>query len=189
MSNFTIVGEIGEIMVDILKKAFLTCNEFSETITEIALGSPEIEENPLHTAKPQIIVFLYHIDKDTFFEHPDDLYTKLPLELYYLIIAVAKDKAFEHKIAGKIAEVFNANKVLSYEKYKDKPGFYEGRHDAKVNIASMSIDDKHKLWTGFPKIADKTVIPYIVRPVIITCEPPGADALVQEREFNIQNRM
>jgi len=187
-SNFTVVGEIGEILVDLLKDSFSKCDAFTTPITDIALGSPDIEDNPQQTAKPQIIVFLYHIDKNAHFEHPDDLYTKLALELYYLIIAIARDKAIEHKIAGKIAEVFNAHKVLFYERYQnDKPGFYAGYHDAKVNIASMSIDEKHKLWTGFPKIADKTFIPYIVRPVIIDCGDPEI-VLVNKREFIVRDK-
>ena len=188
MSNFTVVGEIGEILVDLLKASFLACDAFSQPITEIALGSPDIQENPLHAAKPQIIVFLYHIDKNAHFEHPDDLYSKLTLELYYLIIAVAKEKSIEHKIAGKVAEVFNAHKVLSYAGYPDRPGFFAGKQDVKVNIASMSIDERHKLWTGFPKIADKTFIPYIVRPVVIACDPPVPGALVQERKIIISNK-
>ena len=188
MSNFSIVGEIGEILVDILKTAFSESNEFLQQIDGITLGSPDIEENPLHFAKPQIIVFLYHLDKNAHFEYPEDLYSKLALELYYLIIAIANEKPIEHKMIGKVAEVFNANKVLSYKKYKDKPGFYAGEHDVKVNIASMSIDEKHKLWTGFPKIADKTFIPYIIRPVIITCEPSKPEGIVKEREIYILNK-
>lgn len=190
VSNFTIVGEIGEILVDILKKSFLDCDAFSQKIDEIALGLPEIEENSQYAAKPQVVLFLYHIDKNANFEYPEDNYSKIALELYYLAIAVAKEKAIEHKIAGRIIEAFNANRILYFEKYKNMHGFYAGGHDAKLNIASMSVDERHKLWTGFPKIADKTFIPYIVRPVIIACEPPATDrvARVKEREVFILDK-
>ena len=190
-SNFTIVGEIGEILVNILKESFLNCNDFVQKITQITIGSPDIEETPKNNVKPQIVLFLYHLDKNAHFEYPEDNYSKLALELYYLVIAVANEKAIEHKMIGRVAETFNANKVLylNNEKYKDMHGFIGGGHDIKVNIASMTIDDRHKLWTGFPKLADKTFIPYIVRPVIITCEPPGSEERVREREFNILDKM
>ena len=183
MSNFTIVGEIGDMLVDLLKAGFNACDEFSQPITEIALGTPDVQESALNAAKPQIIVFLYHIDKCAHYENPDDLYTKLALELHYLVVASAKDKSIEHKIAGKVAEVFNENKVLACSAHKDRPGFFAAGQDAKVNMASMSIDEKHKLWTAFPKITDKTFLPYVVRPVTIICRPLESSALVEEREF------
>ena len=185
MSNFTIIGEIGEILVDMLKSNFLATSEFAQPITEIALGAPDDEESTLHTVKPRVIVFLYHLEKNAHFENPDDCYHKLALELYYLVIAAAKEKAIEHKIIGKVAEVFNQNKVLKAADYPGKPGFTAAKADIKINIASMTIDDKHKLWTAFPKIAEKTFLPYIIRPVTIISEPPSPGSIVISRDYTI----
>lgn len=188
MSNFTIVGEIGEIIVDLLKAEFRRCDEFSPPITEIALGTPELQENAVQTAKPQIIVFLYSIDKCPIYEDPDDLYSRLPLELRYLMIAVAKEKSIEHKMAGKLMEVLNNNRTLAVGDHADKRGFADAGQAAKINVASMPIEEKHKLWTAFPKIVDKTFVPYIVKPVVIVCPPPPAGARVEEVEYIIRDR-
>ena len=188
MSNFTIVGEIGDILVDLLKNGFDACGEFSQPITEIALGTPDVQESAISAAKPQIIVFLFHIDKSAHFENPDDRNSKLVLELHYLIIASAKEKSIEHKIAGKAAEIFHENKVLACAAYPDRPGFASAGQDTKINLVSMSIDEKHKLWTAFPKTADKTFIPYIVRPVTIVCKPPASGVRVESREYVVKEK-
>ena len=188
MSNFTIVGEIGDILVDLLKTSFLACGEFSQPITEIALGAPDAQESALGGVKPQIVVFLYHIDKSVTYENPDDLYTKLHLELHYLVISAAKDKSIEHKMAGKIAEILNENRVLACASYPGRPGFAAAGQDARVNMVAMSMDEKHKLWTAFPKIADRIFLPYVVRPVTIVCKPPESDALVEIRDYRVKTK-
>ena len=185
MGNFTVVGEIGEILVELLKSGFQESKEFSEQSVEIVLGVPEVPDS----VTLRVIVFLYHIDRNAERENQCVFNPKLVLELHYLLIAFAKDdKAFEHKMAGKIAEILNDHMILAVDGFKEKPGFTGAGYPVTVNMVQMTLDEKYKLWTAFPKITDKTFLPYVARPVTISGKPDIPRIPVTSREYIIKNK-
>jgi hypothetical protein len=151
------------------------------------MGLPDdSKDSALHAA--QIFIHLHGIEKNAHYENPNDLYSKMALELHYIIITAAKDKSFEHKIAGKIMEVLNENKVLGRKSHMDKPGFSAADQDVKIDFCSMATEDRHKFWTAYPKIADKTFVGYVARPVAIRCEMPAAQhKRVKTREVKVKD--
>ena len=189
MGNYSIVGEIGEIFVETLKKAFAECDDFSPRITEIKTGVPDDDQDNAQNA-PRVFIHLYGIEKNVHYANcdaPDKRNARLTLELQYMIIAAAKDKSFEHKIAGKAMEVFNENRVLERRAHMDKPGFSTADQDVKVDFYPLTIEDRHKFWTAYPKIADKTFVCYAARPVTIEGRPPPPSRIVETREINVND--
>jgi hypothetical protein len=184
MENFTIISEISEILIAVLKKAFTECGDFASLDTEITLGLPDGDNGNVLSAA-QVFVHLYGVEKNAYYEHPDDRYYKLPLELHYLMIAAARDKSFEHKVLGKIMETFNANKVMERSANKDKPDSKDKGPEIIIDFYSMTIDDRHKIWTAYPKLTDKIFIRYVVRPVILSCDKPKRETIKPEFMFKI----
>ena len=190
MGNYSIVGEIGEILVETLKRSFAECDDFTPPITDIKLGMPEDDQDNAQNA-PRVFVHLSGIEKSVHYgncDGHDERNANLALELQYVVVAAAKDKSFEHKIAGKAMEAFNENKVLDRKAHAEKPGFSAADQDVKFDFYPLTIEDRHKFWTAYPKIADKTFVSYVARPVIIVGKiPEPTSRRVETREIVVSD--
>lgn len=173
MSNFKIIGEIGEALRRIILRVPWTDLDFIPTEENIVFQSPKEV-----TGENQISVFLYRIMKNSFLmnqeafqadhrKQVDQKYQNQPLvlDLYYLITPYVSDKSQEKYILGKILQIFHDHSYLEDADFSEP---YAGTtFRPQITFESLTLDDLSKLWTSFHDAPLRLSVCYQVSPVRI----------------------
>lgn len=169
MSDFTVVGDIGEILKQLLEDDPWTG---ISPKPEITFKSPkEIKDDGGSPNK--VSLFLYQILENPYLknEEPqriDDTRLQSPpmsLDLLYLVTPYSDDKTQEKFILGKVMQIFFDNAILTGTVLQ---GSLSGTdEEIKLLFNPISLDDLTKIWSAFQEVAYRLSISYLVTPVKI----------------------
>lgn len=183
MSDFTVIGDVGETL-----KKLLEDDPWTGIMPkpEITFKSPkEIEEAGGNTNK--VSVFLYQIHENPYLknEEPlriDDANLRIPplvLDLLYLVTPYSDDKTQEKYFLGKVMQIFYDNAVLSGTALQ---GTLSGSdEEIKLLLNTLSLDDLTKIWSAFQNVGYRLSLSYLVTPIKIdSTREPGVRRVVSK---------
>ncbi|GMT48027.1 MAG: hypothetical protein IEMM0007_1593 [bacterium] len=186
MSDFTVIGDIGETLKKLLEDDPWT--GISPT-PEITFKSPnEVRDDGGSTNK--VSIFLYQILENPYLknEEPkriDDTHLQLPpqfLDLLYLVTPYSNDKTQEKIIMGKVMQIFFDNAVLTGTALQ---GALSGTdEEIKLFFNPISLDDLTKIWSAFQEVAYRLSISYMVTPIRIDSTRQMGMRRVVSKEMN-----
>lgn len=186
MSDFTVIGDVGETLKKLLEDDPWT--GISPT-PEITFKSPkEIRDDGGSTNK--VSVFLYQILENPYLrnEEPqriDDTHLQSPpqfLDLLYLVTPYSDDKTQEKIIMGKVMQIFFDNAVLTGTVLQ---GALSGTdEEIKLFFNPISLDDLTKIWSAFQEVAYRLSISYMVTPIRIDSTRQVGMRRVVSKEMN-----
>ncbi len=187
MSDFTVIGDIGET----LKKLLDDPNFWTGIIPapEITFKSPkEIKDDGGSTNK--VSIFLYQILENYYLKNEEpqrisDTELKSPplsLDLLYLVTPYSDDKTQEKIILGKVMQIFHDNAVLTGTVLQ---GSLAGTdEEIKLLFNPISLDDLTKRWSAFQEVAYRLSVSYMVTPVKIDSTREFGMQRVISKEMN-----
>lgn len=169
MSDFTVIGDIGETLKKLLEDDPWTG---ISPVPEITFKSPkEIKDDGGSTNK--VSIFLYQILENHYLKNEEprrfsDTELKSPplsLDLIYLVTPYSEDKTQEKIILGKVMQIFYDNALLTGTILQ---GSLAGTdEEIKLLFNPISLDDLTKIWSAFQEVAYRLSISYLVSPVRI----------------------
>ncbi len=169
MSDFTVVGDIGETLKQLLEDDPWTG---ISPKPEITFKSPkEIKDDG--GSRNNVSLVLYQILENPYLknEEPqriDDTRLQSPpmsLDLLYLVTPYSDDKTQEKFILGKVMQIFFDNAILTGTVLQ---GSLSGTdEEIKLLFNPISLDDLTKIWSAFQEVAYRLSISYLVTPVKI----------------------
>lgn len=187
MSDFTIIGIIGEILQELLRKGL---NEtFSASFTEretISLLSPKDLEG---TSTDKLSFFLYQIIENAYMKNQpmkqvnvkELRYPSLCLNLYYLLTPYAGSERDRipgwdsHTILGRSMQILFDNASLEGPPLMrileniGQEDYYDGIQQIRIILNPVSLDDMTKIWNSLDT-AMKLSVCYEVRVMMIESE-------------------
>ncbi len=191
MSDFTVIGDIGETLKKLLK------NDPWSGISpkpEITFKSPkEIKNDGGNSNK--VSLFLYQIIENAYLKNEEAQridnsnlrLPPLPLDLLYLVTPYSEDKTQEKIILGKVMQIFHDNAILSGTVLQgDLSGTDE---EIKLLINPISLDDLTKMWSAFQEVSYRLSLTYMVSPVKIDSTRQMSTQRVVSRETNYYYEM
>ncbi len=171
MSDFTVIGDIGETLKKLLEDDPWTG---ISPKPEITFKSPkEIKDDGGSTNK--VSIFLYQILENSYLknEEPqriDDTHLQSPplsLDLIYLVTPYSEDKTQEKIILGKVMQIFHDNAILILIGTALQGDLPETDEEIKLLFNPISLDDLTKIWSAFQEVAYRLSVSYMVTPVRI----------------------
>ncbi len=188
MSDFTVIGDIGETLKKLLEDdpwtGFLPTHK-----PEITFKSPkEIKDDGGSANK--VSIFLYQILENPYLknEEPqriDDTRLQsspMSLDLLYLVTPYSDDKTQEKFILGKVMQIFHDNAVLTGTVLQ---GSLAGTdEEIKLLFNPISLDDLTKIWSAFQEVAYRLSVSYMVTPVKIDSTREFGMQRVISKEMN-----
>lgn len=186
MSDFTVIGDIGETL-----KTLLEDDPWSgiSSTPEITFKSPkEIKDDGGNPNK--VSLFLYQIIENAYLKNEEAQridnsslrLPPLPLDLLYLVTPYSEDKTQEKIILGKVMQIFHDNAILSGTVLQgDLSGTDE---EIKLLINPISLDDLTKIWSAFQEVSYRLSLTYMVSPVKIDSTHQVSTQRVVSRETN-----
>jgi len=186
MSDFTVLGDVGETLKKLLEDDPWTG---ISPKPEITFKSPkEIKDDGGSPNK--VSLFLYQILENPHLrnEEPqriDDAHLRFPpivLDLFYLVTPYSDDKTQEKFILGKVMQIFHDNMILSGSILQ---GSLSGT-DEELRLIShpISLDDLTKIWSAFQEVAYRLSVSYLVTPVKIDSILQSGIQRVLSKEMN-----
>ncbi len=172
MSDFTVIGDIGETLKYILDDdpwdGFLSTQK-----PVVTFKSPkEIKDEP-GNADNLISIFLYHIQVNPYLRNEEpinsndtkQLQPPLALDLFYLVTPYSEDKTDEKYILGKVMQIFNDNCKLYGTALQG--GLARTDEEFKLLFSTVSLDNLARVWDAFQEAAYRLSVGYMVPAVRI----------------------
>lgn len=169
MSDFTVIGDIGETLKKILEDDPWTG---ISPMPEITFKSPkEVKDDGGSTNK--VSIFLYQILENHYLKNEEpqrisDTELKPPplsMDLLYLVTPYSNDKTQEKYILGKVMQIFHDNAILTGTILQ---GALSGTdEEIKLLFNPISLDDLTKIWSAFQDVAYRLSVAYMVTPIRI----------------------
>jgi hypothetical protein len=167
MANYTAVSEVGNALVELLRKNMVPDDILNAE--SIGLCSPDDKGDIL------LGLFLYDVReceevRRSTMVNVDSRLQKYPsvyLSQYYMITAYSNGdvkfrSAEEQKLLGRVIQIFNDNGILDAKTYE--PIARDNDYALHIELLPMSVEDKMKLW-NVPNKAYKLSLFYKVTPV------------------------
>jgi hypothetical protein len=170
VSEFTVVGDIGETLKKLLEDDPWTG---ISPRPEITFKSPkEITDDGGSTNK--VSLFLYQIHENPYLKNEEPLrvdnsHLHIPpliLDLLYLVTPYSDDKTQEKYILGKVMQIFYDNAVLTGTVLQ---GSLSGTdEEIKLLFNPIVLDDLTKIWSAFhQEVSYRLSVSYMVTPIKI----------------------
>lgn len=171
MSNFKVIGAIGESLKNLLDNS---AHWTDITKPEISLKSPkQLMNDSTITNTNKVSIFLYQIVENVYLKNqgPERInnssFRNPPqaVDLLYLITPYASDPIQENYILGKVMQIFQDNSVL---RGTALAGILGGTDEEfRLMFNSLSLDDLTKVWGDFQDVDYKLSVGYMISPVMI----------------------
>lgn len=186
MSDFTVIGDIGETLKKILEDDPWTG---ISPMPEITFKSPkEVKDDGGSTNK--VSIFLYQILENHYLKNEEpqrisDTELKPPplsMDLLYLVTPYSDDKTQEKYILGKVMQIFHDNAILTGTILQ---GALSGTdEEIKLLFNPISLDDLTKIWSAFQDVAYRLSVAYMVIPIRIDSSREMGMQRVVSKEIN-----
>ena len=174
MSDYTVIADVGETLIDLLRE------DMQDLISpaSIILFSPGEMEAPDY---PRLSLFLYQVIENSYLKNQEMQaldsttmqYPPMTLDLYYMLtsygsshIADRTDRAIEeHKVLGLAMRIFYDHAILKGSVLR---GSLAGTNEElRLTYYPASLEELTKLWNSFPDRSYKPSACYMVTPVKI----------------------
>ena len=153
MSGYTAVLYVGETLIGLLWDNIKEDPELSSIIEsedQITLSSPE----EMGSGK-KLSFFLYQITENDYLKNQDMQavdsttvkYPPLTLSLFYLVTPNTQNPESDHRLLGKVMQIFHDNTILRGSVLHESLAGKELR----LVLNPLSIDDLNKLWSVISK--------------------------------------
>lgn len=185
MSNYTIIADIGNALVRLLRKELVP--DLIKNGTAIGLVSPA------DRGDMTLCVHLYDVSESETYRIsgmiPDGAdrqkFPPIHLTLSYLITAFsASDAKFrseeEQRILGRVTQVLHDSPILDLDTMEFGMGGGEGK--IRIEMIRADTEDKLKVWS-FPNLAPKLSLLYRMDPVALDSARTRDVKRVREIEF------
>jgi hypothetical protein len=189
MSDFAVIGVVGEILKGVLRTNLRSALGTSfDPLDSVTLLSPNDLEG---VTRHRLSLFLYQIAENAHMKNQpmervqtNELrFPPLSLNLYYLLTPFAGDETNEikgwdaHTILGKAMQVFYDNAVLDgpnlmgilQDPDVDREEYYDQIKQIKIILAPISLDDMTKIWNSL-ETPFRLSVCYEVRVIMIESE-------------------
>lgn len=186
MSDFTVMGDVGETLKKLLEDDPWTGISPKPDIT---FKSPkEIKDEGGSTNK--VSIFLYQILENPYLKNEEpmrvgDTQLKTPplvLDLLYLVTPYSEDKTQEKYILGKVMQIFYDNAILTGSVLQ---GTLSGTdEEIKLLFNPISLDDLTKIWGAFQEVGYRLSVSYMVTPIKIDSTREMGMQRVVSKEMN-----
>lgn len=186
MSDFTVIGDVGETLRSLLMAD--PWNGISPK-PDITFKSPrEVKDDG--EGSNRISLFLYQIHENPHLRNEEAISMgdsqiiapPLTLDLMYLVTPYSDDKTQEKYILGKVMQIFYDNTVLSGTMLQ---GSLAGTGEVmRLLFNSLSLDDLTKIWSAFQDVAYRLSVGYMVTPVKIDSTRLMSMQRVVSKEMN-----
>lgn len=188
MANYTVVSEVGNALVKLLKTNMVPDDILNPE--SIGLCSPEDKGDIM------LGLFLYDIKeceevRSSTMINIDTRYQKYPstyLTLYYMITAYSNGdvkfrSAEEHKLLGRAIQVLNDHNLLDPKTYE--PIIKDTEYALHIEMLQMSLEEKMKVW-NIPNKAYKLSLFYKVAPVELESVKTKEVHRVVDMDFSVK---
>jgi hypothetical protein len=191
MSDYTVIADVGETLVDLLK------DNMQNLITpaSIILSSPEETEAQ---DNPRLSLFLYQIVNNAYLKNQDMQagnsttmkYPPLTLDLYYMLTSYGSSQITdrtdrtveEHKVLGRAMQILHDNAILKGSVLR---GALAGTsEELRLTLHPVPLEELNRLWNSFPDKPYKLSACYMVTPVKIDATRRAEVSRVLERDSN-----
>ncbi len=168
MSNYTVIGDVGESLKKLLEEDAWT------GVTpkpEITFKSPKEIKDDGGNTNNAISLFLYQVLENPFHKNEELQrvgnsrlhFPPLGLDLFYLITPYHDDKTQEKVILGKVMQIFHDTAILNGSILQ---GALKGTDEViKILVNPITLDDLTKIWSAFQEVAYRLSLSYLVTPV------------------------
>ncbi len=186
MADYTIIADVSEKLIGLLKKEFVP--EFISSKDGIALCSPADKSDVT------LGLFLFDIRESEEIRRSSAVisgmnkmqYPPIFLNLYYMVTAyTAGDVRFrmssEERILGRVIQYFHDYPLISIDDID--PGDMNGV-DLRIEMLRLDAEQKSKIW-NFPNVPYKTSIFYKVSPVSIDSARKKEVIRVKQAQINV----
>lgn len=186
MSEFTVVGDVGETLKKLLEDDPWTG---IAPKPEVTFKSPkEIKDDGGSTNK--VSLFLYQIYENPHLRNEEplrvnDSHLRTPpqvLDLLYLVTPYSDDKTQEKYILGKVMQIFYDNAALGGTVLQG--GLAGSDEEIKLIFNPITLDDLTKIWSAFQDVAYRLSVSYLVTPVKIDSTRQTGMQRVLSKEMN-----
>lgn len=192
MASTRAIAAVSDAIVQLLESRF-SPEDFNMSSLEFRVYLASDFANPMDAG---VSVFLYRVYVNHTNRSPagrvDSLgqprLTLLPLDLYFLMTAWAKDASLQHTIAGWMMRVLEDTPILSSGLLNHR-GIEIFRPDESVqlSVAELETETLFRIWEVIVNNAFQISIPYVVRNVKIESDQTRADGgPVQERLLDMR---
>lgn len=189
MSNYTVIGDVGDTLVSLLRDKM---QGLINTSSDIVLSSPgEIE-----TQQCRLCLFLYQIVENANLMNLGRQVVKtgtiqpapLTLDLYYILTSfgvtsgdhVTESTIDSHKILGRAMQILYDYAILKGSILKGSLAGSE--EELRVTLYRAPLEELTKLWNCFPGKLNKLSACYIVTPVKIDANRKAEDRRLPVRD-------
>lgn len=153
MAGYSAVKDAGKTLSSLIWNNIKNDNQITPIISsenQIALSSPE-ETTP----DKKLSLFLYQIIEDSYQKNQEALpcgheemeRPPIYLNLFYMITPNTADCEKDHLLIGKVAQIFNDNRILRGPVLR---GDLAGE-ELRVTLCSLSLDELNKMWSVISK--------------------------------------
>lgn len=153
MANYSAIRDVGKTLSSLIWNNIKNNNQITSIISsenQIALSSPE-EATP----DKKLYLFLYQITEDSFqknqetqaYSHEELECSSIYLNLSYMITPNTADHEKDHILLGKVAQIFNDNRILMGPVLQ---GELVGE-ELRLTFCSLSLDELNKIWSVVSK--------------------------------------
>lgn len=193
MSNYTVIAEVGNILVRLLTDAMK--EEFRDDVPEILLESPKDITESKDTSKRQLSLFLYRVLENHDLKNQpmqtinsDKLkYPPLSLSLYYMLTPYCKDRSDEHRLLGKAMQVFYDHSILEGSDLVEGTSLAGSDEELRVTLNPMPMNEVTEVWNALTTPYRLSVC-YEVTPVKIDSTRTYEGARVIEKDLEYAER-
>ena len=175
MSDYTVIADVGKTLIKLLEDNIK--DEISEG--QITLSSPE------ETDLGKLSLFLYQVTENAYIKNQEMQmvnstkleYPPLSLSLFYLVTPHTENREKDHRILGKVMQIFYDNSILRGSVLQ---GSLAGE-ELRLILNPLSMEELNKIWNVMSK-SYKLSVCYEVTPVRIESMREREVKRVTERE-------
>ena len=175
MSDYTVIADVGKTLIELLE------DNIKDDIDQITLSSPEDVKS-----EKELSLFLYQVTENAYLKNQEMQmvnstkleYPPLSLSLFYLVTPHTKTREKDHRILGKVMQIFYDNSILRGSVLQ---GSLAGE-ELRLILNPLSMEELNKIWNVMSKSYELSVC-YEVTPVRIESMREREVKRVTEREL------
>lgn len=177
MSDDRVIDEVDETLIDLLWSRIQPDAEISGiigTMQQISREPPFKLVTDTNPDRNALSLFLYRIvENGNMKNQPLEArannilrYPPLALDLFYLVTPITNTTENDHRLFGKVMQVFHDNAILRGPALQ---GGLQNTAELRITLEPMSLEDTTKLWSSFMRSYHLSVS-YQVRVIYIDSE-------------------
>jgi hypothetical protein len=188
MSNYNVIKDIGKALVQVLLKNFTD----EEEIKKLINSSSQITlDSPAEMKDCKLSLFLYRITENLFLRNQEIDQTNSAqlafppcvVDLHYLMTPHTLNREDDHRVAGKILQIFHDHPVLSNQDFMETETLKGTTEEFRVTFNPLPMETMTELWNLFRDKPYMLSLCYQVSPVSIDSITTMEAKRVEQKEM------